>query len=141
MNDGRPAGRTEANKAVLRALVTDMDRGHLERIEQYYHPAYEEHGGSGKSESGVAGVRAGLTAFAAAFDEARHEIEDLVAEGDRVAARISFSGIFARPLFGLPPTGRRVTAAGVAIYRMEDGRIREKWGYFNTLEHLRAVRG
>lgn len=129
------------NKQAILDLLRAVDRGDLSGLENFYHPDYAEHGGSMKSRVvGVAGVREGFAAFLQAFDEPRHAVDDLLAEGDRVAARIRFSGIFARPLFGAAPTGARVSAAGIAIYRMVDGRIREKWGHFNALEHL-GIRG
>ena len=65
--------------------------------------------------------------FQKAFPDTRHTIEDLVAEGDRVAARISACGTHTGELFGQAPTGRVVTLTGITIYRLVDGRIVERW--------------
>lgn len=125
------------NKDAILELLRRVDRGDLTDLECFYHSDYAEHGGSIKSRTaGVSGVREGFAAFLQAFDEPRHVVEDILAEGDRVAVRIRFSGRFARPLFGAAPTGLLVSAEGIAIYRMVEGRIQEKWGRFNAFEHL-----
>lgn len=131
---------TTRNKQVILDVLREVDARNLSDLERYYHSDYTEHNSeSVKNQApGLAGVRLGFEAFTRAFDDYSHVAEDMVAEGDKVSARITFSGIFARPLFGLAPTGRRVTATGIAIYRVVDGKIREKWGYFNALAFLGA---
>ena len=132
----------ERNKASLVELLGEIDRRQLGNLEKFYAPDYLEHNAESvrAQVAGIDGVRRGFAAFTGAFDDFNHSVHDLVAEGDRVAARITFSGIFARPLFGLQPTGARVNATGIAIYRFVDGRIAEKWGYFDALGYLRAHR-
>lgn len=50
-----------------------------------------------------------------------------VAEGDTVAVRATFSGTHTGPFFGMPPTGRHVSAPLMLFYRLADGRIAEHW--------------
>jgi predicted ester cyclase len=50
-----------------------------------------------------------------------------VAEGDRVVARISARATHTGELFGKAPTGKVVTMTGIAIHRIVDGRIAERW--------------
>jgi predicted ester cyclase len=122
-------GATEANKDVLRRLLSEVDRGNLEVIEACYAPDYVDHAPSAARglAAGIDGVRTAFAAFQRAFPDARHTIEDLVAEGDRVAARITARGTHTGVLFGHAPTGRVVTQTNIAIYRMVDGRIVERW--------------
>src|SRR5262245_52252935 len=58
-----------------------------------------------------------------ALGDYRCEIESLVADGDRVAARMTFSGVHRGPLLGVPATGRRVSWAGAAFFTFSDDRI------------------
>src|ERR687894_1076046 len=44
----------------------------------------------------------------AAFPDNRHEVEDLLAEGDQVMARVNLAGTHEGPFMGIPPTGRRI---------------------------------
>jgi steroid delta-isomerase-like uncharacterized protein len=63
----------------------------------------------------------------AAFPDFHNQIEELVAEADRVVARLTYTGTHRGELFGIAATGRRVTYAGVAIFRIAVGRFVEGW--------------
>jgi len=56
------------------------------------------------------------------------EIEDLIAEGDKVVARIRMTGTHTGDFFGIPATGKRVEFTGIYIARIENGKIVEHWG-------------
>ncbi|MGH3785214.1 MAG: ester cyclase [Pseudonocardiaceae bacterium] len=62
------------------------------------------------------------------------EIEDLIAENDRVAVRYTARATHVGELFGAHPSGRIVTITGIEIYRLTDGRIAEYWGEANMSE-------
>ena len=55
-------------------------------------------------------------------------IEDLIAEGDKVVARVTMTGTHTGDFFGIPPTGRRVDLTGIFIVRIAEGKIMEHWG-------------
>jgi steroid delta-isomerase-like uncharacterized protein len=55
-------------------------------------------------------------------------IDDLIAEGDKVVARITMSGTHTGDFWGIPATGKRVEFTGIYIVRIADGRIVEHWG-------------
>jgi predicted ester cyclase len=55
-------------------------------------------------------------------------IDDVVAEGDRVAVRYTARGTHTGELFGAAPIGRAVTITGIEIYRLAGSRIAEYWG-------------
>ena len=71
----------------------------------------------------------------------RCEIDDLVCEGERAFARMTFSGIHRGPLLGHPPTGKRVSWAGAAFFHTRGGKLERLWvlGDLDSLrEQLRA---
>lgn len=119
----------ERNKDVIRRLLAEVDRGNLDVVDAYYAPAYVDHTPSPirSLAPGRDGVRQALALFHQAFPDTTHTIEDLVAEGDRVVARISARGTHTGELFGHAPTGRVVTLTGITIYRIVEGRIAERW--------------
>jgi predicted ester cyclase len=83
-----------------------------------------------------------VTAFREAFPGIRFAIDDLFGEGDRVAARLTFQGAQAGPIFGIPPSGKHVTVAGILIARLRDGKIAETWLNYDLqrlLEQLGAT--
>jgi predicted ester cyclase len=57
----------------------------------------------------------------------RFELLDLVAEGDKVVARMPFRGTHIGPILDLPPTGRSVHVSEMVIFRIVDGKIVEAW--------------
>ncbi len=120
---------TESNKDVIRRLLADVDRGDLDVVERYYAPSYVDHTPSPVRglAPGREGARRAFALFRQALPDTRHTIEDLIAEGDRVVARISARGTHTGEIFGQPPTGRVVTLSGIVIYRILEGRIAERW--------------
>jgi steroid delta-isomerase-like uncharacterized protein len=61
----------------------------------------------------------------AAFPDNRHEVEEVIAEGDRVVLRCTLSGTHEGPFMGIPPTGRRIEVNEIHIYRLKDGKAVE----------------
>jgi uncharacterized protein YhfF/predicted ester cyclase len=68
-----------------------------------------------------------------AFPDLRIEIEDLIAEADKVVARMSFSGTHRGPFRGIPPTGRQVHFTAIRVYRIDHGMIVESWANQDAL--------
>ena len=62
-----------------------------------------------------------------AFSDYHCVINDQIAENDQVATRWTFTGTHDGSLMGMPPSGNRVTATGVAIDRIADGKLVESW--------------
>jgi predicted ester cyclase len=119
----------DTNKDVIRRLLAEVDRGNVDVVDACYAPDYVDHAPSPirALAPGREGVRQAFALFREAFPDTRHTIEDLVAEGDRVVARISARGTHTGPLFGHAPTGRAVSLTGISIYRLVGGRIAERW--------------
>ena len=67
------------------------------------------------------------------------DIEDLIASGDRVVARVRFSATQTGELFGKPATGRRFEAEQVHIWRVADGRLAEHWMFRDDLGTMRQL--
>ena len=66
-------------------------------------------------------------------------IEDLIAEGDKVVARVRITGTHTGNFYGIPPTGRHIDLSGIYIVRIADGKIVEHWGEENGSEVLRQL--
>lgn len=78
----------------------------------------------------------------AIFPDASFTIDDLVANGDRVALRWTMTGTHEGPAYGIEPTGERVTMSAIEIDRFEDGTLIETWtqsDQLGLLEQLGAV--
>lgn len=101
-------------------------------------------GSLGQDEQGHAGVAAYIDQVHAALDEYRCHIEALVAEDERVFARMRFAGIHRNTFLGYAGTGRPVSWSGCALFTFRDGRISDIWvlGDLDGLKaHLESARG
>jgi predicted ester cyclase len=65
--------------------------------------------------------------FRSAFPDLHQEIEDLVAEGDTVAVRVTMTVTHLGPFLGVAPTGRRVRYDGMDFFRFREGKTVEHW--------------
>lgn len=83
---------------------------------------------------GPAAFRPFWEQFRGAFPDIRITVEDAVAEGDKVAARIRFTGTHQGNHFGIPATGKAVTGTGLVLVRLRHGQIAESWNEFDALK-------
>jgi steroid delta-isomerase-like uncharacterized protein len=67
------------------------------------------------------------------------EIEDLIAEGDKVVARVTMTGTHTGDFWGIPPTGRKVNLTGIYIVRIAAGKIVEHWGEEDGMKVIRQL--
>jgi steroid delta-isomerase-like uncharacterized protein len=137
---------TDRNKQLLRDLLRAADDGDMDAVESFYAPDYVDHdaGEARRDEqSHVRGTLRAFRAFRAAFPDTTHTLDDLLAEGDRVAARISAAGTHTGELPGFPATHRRFENSSIVIYRIRDGRIVERWcrERRGVLQQLREAAG
>lgn len=126
---------TEHNKQTTRRLYELLNAGQVAEVGELVSADYEEHDplpGQGTGRDGALDRFSMLTtALAPHFT-----IEDLVAEGDRVVVRWTNAGTHVGEFAGIPATGKTFTIAGVDIYRVADGRLREHWHVIDQLSML-----
>jgi predicted ester cyclase len=71
--------------------------------------------------------------FYASFPDYKHVIEDIFAVGDKVVARLSFSGTFKNDFMGFDPNGLSFKYAGVHIFQFSDGKVSTVWAVEDEL--------
>jgi len=95
----------------------------------------------GPMPPGREGLRAGMKRAGVGVSEPDFEIHDLIAEGDRVVARITSSARHVGPFMGIEPTGNRYSIDEIHIFRIRAGQLVEHWHAFDTADLLRQLRG
>ncbi len=120
---------TEENKALARREAQELwnHTGNLDAAEELYAPDEAE---DAKQEAAD---------FRRAFPDVQCTIEDLIAEGDKVVVYWRSQATHQGEYMGIPPTGNRVDFKGIAIYRIEGGKIVEARGLGDTFGLLRQL--
>jgi steroid delta-isomerase-like uncharacterized protein len=133
---------SDENKAVVRRFfAVVINAGDLARASEFVTADYLEHqrlpGAEGRQ--GIEVAKAFLAMMRRAFPDFQFTIEDLVAEGDRVAARVTASGTHCGEMMGLAPTGKHVRTSGIEVFRLEGGKLAEHWATFDALGMLQQI--
>jgi predicted ester cyclase len=133
---------SEENKALVRRQEEELfSCGNLDAADEIYAPEYVGHDPSNPEDiRGLEAAKQAASEYRQAFPDLQVTVEDLIAEGDRVAARLRFRGTHLGELDGIAPTGRRVDCTGIVISRMEGGKIAEDWANFDDLGMMQQLR-
>lgn len=97
---------------------------------------HEAHPGGNRGPESMRGL---ITMLRTAFPDLRFTIEELIAEGDTVAGRLTMNGTHTGPLMGMPPTGRAVRQAHMHFVRFRDGKAIEHWGVRDDMGMMRQM--
>lgn len=130
----------ETNKAVVmrwqKMWYPQTDLGDLE---EFIAADFVSHSMPPGISSDIAGIRQWVGIFHKAFPDAEGGVDQVVAEGDKVAVRFIGTGTHQGDLFGIPPTGKPIRTTGINIFRLEAGKIVEHWNNADDLGVLQQL--
>jgi steroid delta-isomerase-like uncharacterized protein len=130
----------EENKTIVRRLLDVLEEGNIDLVDELLAPDYINHSpGTPDQPTGPEGVKAVVSMFQSAMPDLRVVIEDMIAEGDKVATRYTLEGTHEGELFGVPPTGRRLSIKSFTVERVADGKIREHWRVTDSLDMMQQL--
>lgn len=136
--------RIARNIGVIRMLHEQVwSQGRVDLIEELYAEDFIGHFPTGIAR-GRQGIRERVEAHRRAFPNWTEEIDDTIAQGNRVVTRFTSRGTNEGVFLGNPPTGREVEISEVAIYRLSEGQIVEQWVYpdmRSMQEQIRVAEG
>ena len=130
---------TEENKARVKQLIVEgLNNGNESVIGDLIAPNYVS-AEEGMSAVGPEGFKAMAAGFRTAFPDAHLEIEDMVAEGDKVVTWAVFTGTHTGPLGEIPSTGRPVRVKDVDLWRLDNGKVVEARAHFDQLGMMQQL--
>lgn len=130
----------EANKEQVRQLWAAMwQTARHPLLKSLLADTVSFRGSLGIVTEGVDGVLAYVGQVRTAFPDFSCDVEELVAEENRVVARLRFTGTHRGEIFGVPATGRKVEYPGIAIMDFAVGRINRVWVVGDTLGLARQL--
>ena len=97
------------------------------------------HGSLGLQKNGHQGFIDYAQMVRAAFPDFTNSVEELIAEGDKVAACLTYRGTHRGEIFDIEPTGRSIRYIGTAIFVLRDGLIGNAWVLGDRLELLQQL--
>jgi steroid delta-isomerase-like uncharacterized protein len=119
---------TAANKELVRRfyreVYVDWD---MARVDEVVSRRFVSHDWPDAGPTGPQAFRDYYAAIRSAVPDARYEVDDLIAEGDRVVVRWRLLGTHQGDFGGIAPSGRAITLRGIAIYRVAGGMLQERW--------------
>ena len=132
---------SETNKAVFRRYFDEvLNVGRIELIDELIAPDYVSHYPTGYDfGGGPEDVKQIVSTVRSGFPNVHFQIEDLLAEEDRVVGRWTFQGTHRGDFMGIAPSGKNVSVVGIAIYRIADGRIAEAWVAWDALGLMQQI--
>ena len=129
---------TEQNKALFRRFMDEVfNRGNISLVDEVCAPDFVE-----REElppgipPGCEAIKQFSTVFRSAFPDLKVTIDDMIAEGDKVVVRGTWSGTHKGEFMGIPPTGKSVSFGVIDTVRIAGGKLVEHWGQMDNLRMM-----
>lgn len=126
----------EEIKALERHLYEECNKGKaaaLAVIDELYATDFVYHSSTGRDIRGIKDYKQHVSDMYSAFPDFHFTIDDMVAEGDKVAVRLTMTGTHKGAFKGIPITNKKVTMWEIQIDHVAGGKFVEGWSRYNTL--------
>jgi steroid delta-isomerase-like uncharacterized protein len=131
---------TQENKAIARRFIQIWGKGNLDIIDELAAPSISvQYPVMPQVIQGSKRFRRVMEGFRSAFPDSDLQIEEEIAEDNKVVIRWIFSGTHQGSLLGIPATGKKVRWTGITIYRIADGKVLEERGEEDFLGFFRQI--
>jgi steroid delta-isomerase-like uncharacterized protein len=130
---------SEANKVAIGRFFEEVyNQGNVALFDELAAPSFVSHD-RGNPTQDRDGVKAIVGAIRAAFPDVHFTADDIIAEGDKVAARFTMRGTQRGDFMGIPATNREITVTGIDIVRFSDGKAVEHWHEWSGMELMQQL--
>ncbi len=121
---------TEQNKTLARRLIEEgLGQGNISLFDEFLTPDFVEHEELPPgTPPGREGAKQLITMFHSAFPDFKVTIDDLIAEGEKVVIRQTWSGTHKGEFMGIVPSGKNVSFGVIDTFRIAGGKVVEHWG-------------
>lgn len=116
-----------------------VNEGDFDLIDELFAENFVEHEAFPGLSAGREGVRQFFSMMHSAFEGFRMDVEDMIAEGDRVVARIMITGTHSGEFMDIAGTGATINVRAIDIIRFADGKAVEHWGVTDRLSMMEQL--
>jgi steroid delta-isomerase-like uncharacterized protein len=129
----------EQNKAIARRFIQEIFvRQDADAVDELAAADFLPHDW-GQVPRGREAIRGAIKRASAGLSDVKMTIEDVIAEGDRVAVRLTSSATQTGEFMGMPPSGARYSIPEIHIFRIRDGQVTEHWHQLDMLGMRRQL--
>ena len=125
----------EENKALVRKAIEAINKKDLSLLDDLVAPNYFDH----IAKQGQELIKQFLALLYKGFPDYHATIEDIIAEGDKVWARVTYTGTHTGDYLGFAPTGKTISINSVTIKRVVDGKMVEGWTITDMLNFFKQI--
>lgn len=127
-------------KRVTRRFPEDVATdGDIDALDEIITHDFVDHNTLGLDMSGRESAKDDIQLLREAFPDFEARVEDIIAEGDTTAMRVTLSGTHEGEFMGIEPTGNHFEIQNLVFSRLEDGKIAERWVQPDTLGMLQQL--
>ncbi len=126
-------------KSLARNWYTVLGSKDLKGLDEAVAPGFVDHALPPGFPAGKEGVRRYFAGLHSAFSDLRFNVEDIIAEGDKAAARVTGQATQSGEFMGVQPTGKPVTVRFMDFLRFENGKLAEHWGIQDLLHMMQQL--
>jgi steroid delta-isomerase-like uncharacterized protein len=129
----------DENKAIVRRFIDEIFvQWHPEAVDELLADDFVGHTwpSTGKPKDDL---KAAIQRASQGLADPRFSVDDLIAEGDRVVARLTTSARQIGPFMGLPPSGKRYQIGEIHIFRVRAGKVTEHWHQMDAMTMMQQL--
>lgn len=138
----RQLEEADRNKELVRRAYDAVNRGAIDEFGDLLADDYKEIDQRGETKSKAECI-AETKELKRAFPDMKYDIQEVIAEGDKVAVVDTFSGTMKGEMSGMQPTGKRMSVPEVDVYIVKNGKLAESRSALDTgymMEQLGVLR-
>lgn len=130
---------SDTNKRIVNGLLEGWNTGNMEVFDEHCAPEFVNHSVPPGLPPTAQGWKLAFGQFLWAFPDLHIDLNDVISEGDRVAARFTLSGTHKGEWMGVAAMQQRVRFSAMVFFRIEDGKIVERWDETNMMALLQQI--
>jgi predicted ester cyclase len=129
----------ETRKSIVAEVYHGYSSGAVQHLDGIIAPDVVDHSALPGQAKGIDGIKQGISAFRTAFPDGEIVPREMIADRDKVIARVSLTGTHIGEFQGVAPTGKRMIADGMETFLFRHGVIAETWSMFGPLVEMKKI--
>ena len=129
------------NKSIINQFFSEViNKGDTVVMKNLMSDKFIDHYAASNLPKGIEGFTQFFKMISTAFPNLQVKVEDMISEGDKVVVRLTISGTQTGVLLGnIPPSGKHATWTGIDIFKIENGKITDRWSQRDIMGMMRQI--